>query len=107
MTTKFIPPQSCTSNGLIPNETLFPGDTLLLEHKITPASLHSYTTVNDNPSTNLKHLIQHDNDDGDPLAQRSILETPTLSNTNNVINSLEMPLTEGKICGIKRLPIKV
>ena len=73
MTTKFIPPQYCTSNGRIPNEILLPGDTLLLEHKITPASLLSYTPVNGNPSTNLEHLIQHENDNADPLEQRHII----------------------------------
>ena len=59
VTTKFIPPLYCNSNGQIPNEILLPGDTLILEHEITPASLHSYTTVNDNPSTNLEPRTSH------------------------------------------------
>ena len=95
MPTNFITPQYCTSNGQIPYESLPPGDTLTLGHEINPASLHSYTTVNGNPITNLKHLNQHENVDRAPLAKLSILETPTLSNINNIINSLEILLTKG------------
>ena len=80
MTTKFIPPRYCTSNGRIPNEILLLGDTLILEHEITPASPNSYTTLNGNPSKNLKNLKKHENVNGDPLEQISILETPTLNN---------------------------
>ena len=47
MIPKFIPPQYFASNRRISYGISLLGATLLLEHEITPVSLHSYTTFID------------------------------------------------------------